>query len=62
MVLVVNGRPVSRFRLFLDPFTVPFGGNGLAVLNLEVQIVDQRQRRAPPLPEMRWRLTEPDGK
>jgi outer membrane protein insertion porin family len=28
-----NGDPV-----FLDPFTVPFGGNGLAILNLEARI------------------------
>lgn len=38
-----NGDPV-----FLDPFTVPFGGNGLAVVNLEARIPLTRSIRAVP--------------
>lgn len=35
-------------RIFLDPFTVPFGGNALAVLNLEARIPLSKSIRAVP--------------
>lgn len=35
-------------RIFLDPFTVPFGGNGLAVVNLEARIPLSKSIRAVP--------------
>ena len=38
-----DGNPV-----FLDPFTVPFGGNGLAVVNLEARIPLTKALRAVP--------------
>ena len=38
-----DGNPV-----FLDPFTVPFGGNGLAVVNLEARIPLTKSLRAVP--------------
>jgi outer membrane protein assembly factor BamA len=34
--------------VFLDPFTVPFGGNGLAVVNLEARIPLTKSIRAVP--------------
>lgn len=38
-----NGDPV-----FLDPFTVPFGGNGMAIVNLEARIPLTKSIRAVP--------------
>jgi outer membrane protein insertion porin family len=38
-----KGKPV-----FLDPFTIPFGGNALAVVNLEARIPISRSLRAVP--------------
>jgi outer membrane protein assembly factor BamA len=38
-----NGDPV-----FLDPFTVPFGGNGMAIVNLEARIPITKSIRAVP--------------
>jgi outer membrane protein insertion porin family len=38
-----KGEPV-----FLDPFTVPFGGNGLAVINVEARITLAKSLRAVP--------------
>ncbi|MGC2235566.1 MAG: POTRA domain-containing protein [Pyrinomonadaceae bacterium] len=38
-----NGDPV-----FLDPFTIPFGGNGLAIVNLEARIPLTKSVRAVP--------------
>lgn len=35
-------------QIFLDPFTVPFGGNGLAVMNLEARIPLSKSIRAVP--------------
>jgi outer membrane protein insertion porin family len=35
-------------QVFLDPFTVPFGGNGLAVVNLEARIPLTKSIRAVP--------------
>ncbi len=35
-------------RVYLDPFTVPFGGNGLAVVNLEARIPLSKSFRAVP--------------
>lgn len=35
-------------QVYLDPFTVPFGGNGLAVLNLEARIPLSKTVRAVP--------------
>lgn len=35
-------------RIFLDPFTVPFGGNGLAVVNIEARIPLSNSFRAVP--------------
>jgi outer membrane protein insertion porin family len=35
-------------RVYLDPFTVPFGGNGLAVFNLEARIPLSKALRAVP--------------
>ena len=46
--------PTGIFRkengeeVFLDPFTVPFGGNGLAAVNLEARIPLSRSLRAVP--------------
>lgn len=46
--------PQGTFRnshgdpVFLDPFTVPFGGNALAVLNLEARIILSKTVRAVP--------------
>jgi outer membrane protein insertion porin family len=46
--------PVGQFRnsqgdaVFLDPFTVPFGGNALAVVNLEARIPLTKSIRAVP--------------
>ena len=35
-------------QIFLDPFTVPFGGNGLAVMNIEARIPLSKTVRAVP--------------
>jgi len=35
-------------QVFLDPFTVPFGGNGLAVFNLEARVPMSKSIRAVP--------------
>ncbi|CAN5373295.1 hypothetical protein BH10ACI3_BH10ACI3_02810 [soil metagenome] len=46
--------PVGTFydakgkQVFLDPFTVPFGGNGLAVVNLEARVPISKSIRAVP--------------
>jgi outer membrane protein assembly factor BamA len=34
--------------VFLDPFTIPFGGNGLAIVNLEARIPLTKSIRAVP--------------
>jgi outer membrane protein assembly factor BamA len=38
-----NGNPV-----FLDPFTIPFGGNAIAVVNLEARVALTKSLRAVP--------------
>ena len=50
VVIVPQGIFVDRKRkrVFLDPFTVPFGGNGLAVVNLEARIPISKSVRAVP--------------
>jgi len=46
--------PQGTFRnskgdpVFLDPFTVPFGGNALAIVNLEARITISKDLRAVP--------------
>ena len=41
-------RNSKREPVFLDPFTVPFGGNALAVVNLEARIPLTKSLRAVP--------------
>ena len=50
VVIVPQGTFInsSGTQVFLDPFTVPFGGNGLAVMNLEARIPLSRSIRAVP--------------
>ncbi len=50
VVIVPQGTFInsSGTRVYLDPFTVPFGGNGLAVINLEARIPLSKSIRAVP--------------
>ena len=50
VVIVPQGtfRDSHGNRVFLDPFTVPFGGNGLAVANIEARIPLTKSVRAVP--------------
>ncbi|MEO7674156.1 MAG: POTRA domain-containing protein [Pyrinomonadaceae bacterium] len=50
VVVVPNGifRDRNREPVFLDPFTIPFGGNALAVVNLEARIPITKTVRAVP--------------
>lgn len=50
VVIVPTGtfRNSNRDPVFLDPFTIPFGGNALAVVNLEARIPLSKSIRAVP--------------
>ncbi len=50
VVVVPTGtfRDRNRNPIFLDPFTIPFGGNALAVVNLEARIPLTKSIRAVP--------------
>ena len=50
VVIVPSGtfRDRNRNPVFLDPFTIPFGGNALAVVNLEARIPIAKSIRAVP--------------
>ncbi|MGB7208932.1 MAG: POTRA domain-containing protein [Pyrinomonadaceae bacterium] len=50
VVVVPTGffRDSNRNPIFLDPFTIPFGGNALAVVNLEARIPLSKTIRAVP--------------
>ena len=50
VVIVPKGTFLNskRQKVTLDPFTIPFGGNGLAVVNLEARIPLSRTLRAVP--------------
>lgn len=50
VVIVPTGTFINRDGnpIFLDPFTVPFGGNGLAIVNLEARIPLTKSIRAVP--------------
>ena len=50
VVIVPQGTFLNskRERVFLDPFTIPFGGNALAVVNIEARIPISKSLRAVP--------------
>ncbi|MEP7076983.1 MAG: POTRA domain-containing protein, partial [Acidobacteriota bacterium] len=50
VVIVPQGtfRNSKREPVFLDPFTVPFGGNALAIVNLEARVTLSKNLRAVP--------------
>ena len=50
VVIVPQGTFInsSGDRVYLDPFTVPFGGNGLAIVNLEARVPLSKAVRAVP--------------